>query len=86
MARTNGRNIISEPWVLSDGYGKASGMHSDHDVTSPIFKGKKSSLHPRMLGNPEEVEIASPSKAFKTGMNGILSDLIEHKASNKKHD
>ena len=41
-------------------------------------------MNPAIFNNPEEVEIASPSKAYKTGMQGILSDLIEHKANKKQ--
>ena len=81
MARTNGMKIISEPWVFSDEQPKYSHMISNQN--SPVFRGKKSSIG-AIMNNPEEVEIASPQKAYKTGMQGILSDLIEHKANKKQ--
>lgn len=38
---------------------------------------KKSSMNAGLFSNPEEVDLSSPSKGFKTGMQGVLSELIE---------
>jgi hypothetical protein len=75
MARTNGMKIISEPWVVGDDKMQGTPKYAFHN--SPAFRGKKSSMNAALFRNPEEVELTSPSKAHKTGMQGLLSDLIE---------
>lgn len=78
MTRTNGMNIISEPWIFNE-HGEKNQMTNK----SPSLKARTSSINPNHYNNPDEVEISSPNAAcYRTGMQGIFSDLVNDKATN----
>ena len=74
-------NIISEPWIFNE--------HADKNqanIKSPSIKARNTSINPNHYSNPDEVEISSPNAGcYRTGMQGIFSDLVNHKATNARN-
>lgn len=83
MAKTNGMNIISDPWVYpEDKHG--TGVNGS-PINSPIFKNKKKTtahagIFSHNVHNPEEIDLEMVSVGHKTGMQAVLSDVIDQKA------
>lgn len=83
MAKTNGMNIISDPWVFpEDKHG--AGINGS-PINSPIFKTKKKTaahagIFSHNVHNPEEIDLEPTMIGHKTGMQAILSEVIDQKA------
>lgn len=84
MAKTNGMNIISDPWIYpEDKHG--TGVNGS-PINSPIFKNKKKTaahagIFSHNVHNPEEIDLEPVSLGHKTGMQAILSDVIDQKST-----
>ena len=82
MAKTNGMNIISDPWVYpEDKHG--TGVNGS-PINSPIFKNKKKAtahagIFSQQVHNPEEIDL-DMAVGHKTGMQAVLRDVIDQKA------
>ena len=83
MAKTNGMFIVSDPWVFNEDSAHQT-INGGSMPTSPkqLFKSKKKTLNnigfSQTVGNPNEIELdPAPSFGHKTGMQAILSEVID---------
>lgn len=88
MTKTNGLKILSDPWIYPEEKANALTAKAANESPpgSPIFRTKKKTMNnlgifSQNVNNPEEIDLdPMPSFGHKTGMQALLSDVIDSKS------